>query len=239
MSKIGYITRLLERLSTHCELIAKAVADDSRPFFPFGKLFASLGRSFFFFLFFFFSCFFFTHSMLIVDTVGTHGLYFLTDLKALFFSVWFLGTVFLSFFFYLTHDMAVIQPSFLPSKWNKYLNLPYRKVACSRLSQLVAHSSILRLFKKGKFDAYVLWPLSQRVQNWIVDRSTARDSTVFGLKMTVKSGLEKMFLKLLPAGNYFHLRYEREDFCQNYKFINKNHLVPAFKNIFSTPLFTF
>ena len=26
---------------------------------------------------------------------------------------------------------------------------------------------------KGKFDAYVLWPLTKRVQNWIVDRSTA------------------------------------------------------------------
>ena len=32
---------------------------------------------------------------------------------------------------------------------------------------------------KGKFDAYILWPLAQRVQNWIADRSTARDFTVF------------------------------------------------------------
>ena len=31
---------------------------------------------------------------------------------------------------------------------------------------------------KGKFDAYVLWPLDKRVQNWIVDWSTARDITV-------------------------------------------------------------
>ena len=35
----------------------------------------------------------------------------------------------------------------------------------------VAYPSIFRLFMKGKFDAYVLWPLAQRVQNWIVDRS--------------------------------------------------------------------
>ena len=28
---------------------------------------------------------------------------------------------------------------------------------------------------KGKFDAYVLWPLAQKVQNWIVDWATARD----------------------------------------------------------------
>ena len=30
------------------------------------------------------------------------------------------------------------------------------KVAISRLSQLVAHSRIFRLFMKGKFDPYVL-----------------------------------------------------------------------------------
>ena len=54
----------------------------------------------------------------------------------------------------------------------------YRKVMSSRLSRLVAHLRIIRLFMKGKFDAYVLWSLAQRVQNWIVDRSTARDFTV-------------------------------------------------------------
>jgi hypothetical protein len=31
---------------------------------------------------------------------------------------------------------------------------------------------------KGKFDAYVLWPLAKSVQNWIVHQSTARDFTV-------------------------------------------------------------
>ena len=31
---------------------------------------------------------------------------------------------------------------------------------------------------KGKFDAYVLWPLDKMVQNWIVVRSTARNFTV-------------------------------------------------------------
>ena len=55
--------------------------------------------------------------------------------------------------------------------------------------------------------------------------------------MTLKSGLEKMFLKLLPVGNFFHLLHKRKDFCQNYKVINKNHLLPKFKKIFSRPLF--
>ena len=41
----------------------------------------------------------------------------------------------------------------------------YRKVASSRLSWLVAHLMILRLFMKGKFDAYLLGTLVQCVQN--------------------------------------------------------------------------
>ena len=35
-------------------------------------------------------------------------------------------------------------------------NIQYRKVASSRLSRLVAHLRIFRLFIKGKFDPYVL-----------------------------------------------------------------------------------
>ena len=56
----------------------------------------------------------------------------------------------------------------------------YHKVRSSRLPRLVAHLRIFSLFMKGKFDAYVLWPLAKRVQIWIVDRSTARDFTVNG-----------------------------------------------------------
>ena len=35
---------------------------------------------------------------------------------------------------------------------------------------------------KGKFDAYVLWPLAKSFQNWIVYRSTARHFTVHYLE---------------------------------------------------------
>ena len=56
--------------------------------------------------------------------------------------------------------------------------MTYRKVASWRLSQLVAHSRIFRIFMKGNFDAYVLWPLDKMVKNWIVDRSTTRDFKV-------------------------------------------------------------
>ena len=39
---------------------------------------------------------------------------------------------------------------------NKITETKYRKVASSRLSQLVAHQSICGMFIKGKIDAYVL-----------------------------------------------------------------------------------
>ena len=42
------------------------------------------------------------------------------------------------------------------SFYNEWNLLAYRKVVSSRLFQLVAHPSILRLFIKGRFDAYVL-----------------------------------------------------------------------------------
>ena len=61
--------------------------------------------------------------------------------------------------------------------------LSYRKVASSRLPQLVAHLRIFRLLMKGKFDSYVLWPLAKNIQNWIVDRCTARDFTVHKLSI--------------------------------------------------------
>ena len=57
----------------------------------------------------------------------------------------------------------------------------YRKVTNSSLSRLVARFQTFRRLMKGKFDAYVLWPLAKKLQNWIVDRSTARDFTV-GMK---------------------------------------------------------
>ena len=36
----------------------------------------------------------------------------------------------------------------------------YRKVASRSTSRLVAHPKVFRLFMKGKFDPYVLWPLA-------------------------------------------------------------------------------
>ena len=75
-----------------------------------------------------------------------------------------------------------------PKSFSSY-GSTYRKVTNSRLSRLVAHFWIFRLFMKGKFDAYVLWPLAKTVQNWIVDRSTAPDFTV--CKTSVLQNFEK------------------------------------------------
>ena len=49
-------------------------------------------------------------------------------------------------------------------------NGKYRKVASSNLSWLVAHFQIFRRLIKGKFDAYALWPLTKKFQNWICSR---------------------------------------------------------------------
>ena len=62
--------------------------------------------------------------------------------------------------------------------WSVNLMCIYCKVPSSRMSRLIAHPSICRLFMKGKFDAYVLWTLAQRAQNWIVDQSTTCNFTV-------------------------------------------------------------
>ena len=62
-------------------------------------------------------------------------------------------------------------------------------------------------------------------------------NAIFGLKMMVKSGLEKIFLKFLHAGDYFPLLHKS---AQNHKFSNKNNYLPAwrdFKINFSRPLF--
>ena len=61
-------------------------------------------------------------------------------------------------------------------------------VASSRLSWLVAHPSIFRMFMKGTFDAYVLWLLVNIFQNWIVDRSTACIFTVFFFSLYFRNG---------------------------------------------------
>ena len=63
-------------------------------------------------------------------------------------------------------------------------------------------------------------------------------NTIFGLKMMVKSSLEKIFLKFLHAGDYFSLLHKS---VQNHKFSNKNNHLPSwrdFKMNFSRPLFT-
>ena len=64
-------------------------------------------------------------------------------------------------------------------------------------------------------------------------------NAIFGLKMTVKSDLDKFILKFHHAGNYFPLLHKR---AQNYKFSNKNNYLPEewrnFKIKFSRPLFT-
>ena len=56
--------------------------------------------------------------------------------------------------------------------------IKYRKVVSSSLSQLVALFQIFKRLMRGKFDAYVLEPLSKKFQIWIVDWSITPNFTV-------------------------------------------------------------
>ena len=49
-------------------------------------------------------------------------------------------------------------------------------------------------------------------------------ATIFGLKMMVKSGLEKIALQFLHVGDYFSLLHKS---VQNHKFSNKHNYLPA------------
>ena len=78
-------------------------------------------------------------------------------------------------------------------------------------------------------DSYIIFPLKME---------SVPKNTMFGLKMMVKRGLEKNFLKCLHGGDYFSLLHKS---VQNHKFSNKNNHLPAwrdFKINFSRPLFT-
>ena len=75
---------------------------------------------------------------------------------------------------------AIFLYSEVPNNCTAYF-ITYRKIASSSMSWLVAHIQIFRRLMKGKFDAYVLWPLTKKFQNWIVNWSTARNFTVSGI----------------------------------------------------------
>ena len=99
-----------------------------------------------------------------------------------------------AYFFQFCHSGLIFQ----------HLKNTCRKVASSRLSRWVAHLRIFRLFLMGKFDAYVLWPFAKRVQNWIVDRSTAHDFTVYVWNWAFPQMLPKTgILELIKFWWYF------------------------------------
>ena len=64
-------------------------------------------------------------------------------------------------------------------------------------------------------DSYIVFTLKME---------SVSKNTIFGLKMMVKSGLGKIFLKFLHAGDYFPLLHKS---APNHKFSNKNNYLPA------------
>ena len=65
-------------------------------------------------------------------------------------------------------------------------------------------------------DAYIVFTLKME---------SVSKNTIFGLKLMVKSGLEKIFLKFLHAGDYFPLLHKS---AQNHKFSNNKKDVKSF-----------
>ena len=89
-----------------------------------------------------------------------------------------------------------MESDFFPITYgNATTKTDYHKVTSSRPSWIVAHPSIFRLFTKGKFDAYVLWPLVKRVQNSIVD-STVLLACDFTVSRTCKEKSQPLISKL-------------------------------------------
>ena len=62
---------------------------------------------------------------------------------------------------------------------------------------------------------------------FILKIESVSKNTIFGVKIMVKSGLEKIFLKFLHAGDYFPLLHKR---AQNHKFSNKNNYLPTWRD---------
>ena len=76
---------------------------------------------------------------------------------------------------------------------------------------------------KARIQHYANQPIntSYLTESYIVftlKMESVSKNTIFGLKMMVKSGLEKIFLKFLHAGDYFSLLHKS---VQNHKFSNK------------------
>ena len=96
-------------------------------------------------------------------------------------------------------------------------------------------------FLKYIYSMYELLNTSYLTDSYIVftlKMESVYKIAIFCLKMMVKSGVEKIFLKFLHVGEYFPLLHK----CtQNHKFSNKNNYLPPwrdFKIIFSRQLFT-
>ena len=78
-------------------------------------------------------------------------------------------------------------------------------------------------------DSYIVFTLKME---------SVSKNTIFGIKMMMKSGLEKIFLKFLHAGDYLPSLHKS---AQNHKFSNKNNHLSEWRGFeinLSRPLFT-
>ena len=123
-------------------------------------------------------------------------------------------------------------------QWCRIIECSVFKV--NQCCNILQHNGEKKKFRSSILE-FFLFNTSYLTDSYIVftlKMESVSKNTIFGLKMMVKSGLEKIFLKFLHAGNYFPLLHKSG---QNHKFSNENNYFPAwrdFKINFSKPLFT-
>ena len=69
----------------------------------------------------------------------------------------------------------------------------YRKIASSNTSRLEAHVGFFRLFMKGIFCPYVIWPFDKKLIFKLVTRIRTRDYTVIILFHNFLGGFPVIF----------------------------------------------
>ena len=94
--------------------------------------------------------------------------------------------------------------------------------SCHHIEQLnIFKSHFLSFDVKTKLQMFNTSYLTDLCIVSILKMESVTKNTIFGLKMIVKSGPEKIFLKFLHVGDYFSLLHKS---FQNHKFSNKEHV---------------
>ena len=97
------------------------------------------------------------------DTALTDLEYFLTILLTLVVGEELREDIILVIFLKYLQNWEFVSYEKYATIWNSLNDNKYRKFASSNTSRLEAHEGFFRLFMKGIFDLYVLWPFDKKL----------------------------------------------------------------------------